>query len=155
MSHTAVELVSLSTALPGRDYYGATRPEPVVQRKGFGEDAATVTWAAQDPGSRGGSQVTSTRVSWKSCASPIVAAAAAARASAAGSALTGTSARLPQCILPSTVLTLWRQPPGVVSRTMPFGMPKGGCLSFSRFRLTMEPSNLVGLLTFETGGRAG
>ncbi len=38
---------------------------------------------------------------------------------------------------------------------MPFGMPKGGRLFFSRFRLTMKPCNLVGFLTVQAGGASG
>ncbi|GAA4115937.1 hypothetical protein GCM10022284_68970 [Streptomyces hundungensis] len=38
---------------------------------------------------------------------------------------------------------------------MPFGMPKGGRLFVSRFRLTMKPSNLVGFLIVQAGGGSG
>jgi len=48
-----------------------------------------------------------------------------------GPALTGTSARRPQSIRPSTASTLWRRPSGVASRMMPSGMPKAGRLLVS------------------------
>jgi hypothetical protein len=38
---------------------------------------------------------------------------------------------------------------------MPFGMPKKGRLSFSRFGLAMEPSNLVRFLTVQAGVVSG
>ncbi|WP_218775880.1 hypothetical protein [Streptomyces sp. 13-12-16] len=128
-------------------------PEFAVQSSAPGEDssssAARVTWAVHDQGSRGGSQLTSTSVSWKARTSSVTITAAAARASC-GSVLIGTPSR-PQSI-PLSVRKLVRQPSGVANRTIPFGMPQAGrCFSF--LRPTTPLFNIVESIGDERGWR--